>query len=183
MTIGLMLQAIGQFQNLLMLNLHMFSRFFLSSFNIMGTCSSFCIIWYFLHNASASSSKTAPRMTLHEVSTPFKNNISECESKQVHNVIIFSLTRWLCMKFSPHSKITSLNVNPNRFTMSSFSVSPISLMAFWISQICTSGSHWIWKWQVLKHLIVLAIQEDNTVVGSSIIFMIVPDLATMVQCL
>jgi hypothetical protein len=32
-------------------------------------------------------------------------------------------------------------------------------------------------------LIVLAIQEDNTVVGSSIIFMIVPDLATMVQCL
>jgi hypothetical protein len=31
-------------------------------------------------------------MTLHEVFTPFENNISECESKQVHNVIIFSLT-------------------------------------------------------------------------------------------
>jgi hypothetical protein len=31
-------------------------------------------------------------------------------------------------------------------------------------------------------LIVLAIQQDNTMVGS-IIFMLVPDLATMVQCL
>lgn len=109
-------------------------------------------------------------MTFHEVFTPFENNISQCESKQVHNVIIFNLT--------------------NFFN----GLLDISDMHFWIRIRCI---HWIWKWQILKHLIVLAIQEDNTVVGSiifmlvldlatmvgSIIFMLVVDLATLVQCL
>lgn len=92
-------------------------------------------------------------MTLHEVFTPFENNISQCEPVQIHNVIIFSFT--------------------NLFN----GLLDMSDMHFWIRIRCI---HQIWKWQILKHLIVLAIQKDNTVVGS-IIFMLVQDLATMVQ--